>query len=99
MVAVQQMGDSLGVGEVIELLDEGDRAAVLLHGVVIPSIAPDGDAVVAGQAVLPSGADQLLSLMAEEFYQIRLAGPELLLLGKMDIGHFLQLFSLLCMFT
>ena len=95
----QQTGDGLWVGEVIELLDEGDGAAALLHSVVVPSIAPDGDAVVAGQTVLRPGADQLLPLMAEELHQIHLAGPELLLLGKMDIGHLLHLFSLLCMFT
>ena len=38
-------------------------------------------------------------LMAEELHQIHLAGPALLLLGKMDIGHFLHLFSLLYVCT
>ena len=66
---------------------------------IVPLIALDGDAVITGQTVLRPGADQLLPLMAEELHQIYLAGPELLLLGKMDIGHFLHLFSLLCMFT
>ena len=64
LLPAQQTGDGLGVGEVIELLDEGNRSAALLHSVVVPSIAPDGDAVVAGQAVLRPGTDQLLPLMA-----------------------------------
>ena len=40
-------------------------------------------------AVLRPGADQLLSLMTEELYQVHFTGLELLLLGKMDIGHLL----------
>ena len=87
----QQTGDGLWVGEVIELLDEGDGAAAFLYGMIVPLIALDGDAVITGQTVLRPGADQLLPLMAEELHQIHLAGPELLLLGKMDIGHFLHL--------
>ena len=47
-------------------MDKGNGPAALLHGVVEPLIAPDGDAVVAGQAILRPGANQLLSLMAEE---------------------------------
>ena len=61
------------------------------------TIAADGDAVIAGQAVLRPGTDQLLSLMAEELHQIHLAGPELLLLSKMDIGYFLHLLGSFCL--
>ena len=57
LFAAQQTGDGLRVGEIIELLDEGDRTAALLHSVVVPSIAPDGDTVVTGQTVLRPGAD------------------------------------------
>ncbi len=64
LLPAQQTGDGFRVGEIIELLDEGDRSASLLHSVVVPSIAPDGDAAVAGQAVLRPGTDQLLPLMA-----------------------------------
>ena len=60
----QQTGDGLWVGEVIELLDEGDGAAAFLYGMIVPLIALDGDAVVAGQTILRPGTDQLLSLTA-----------------------------------
>ena len=58
---------------------------------IVPLIALDGDAVITGQTVLRPGADQLLPLMAEELHQVYRGGPELLFLGKMDIGHFLHL--------
>ena len=48
-----------------------------------------------GAVKLPHSAQ----ISGGELHQIHLACPELLLLGKMDIGHFLHLFSLLCMFT
>ena len=38
----QQTGDGLWVGEVIELLDEGDGAAAFLYGMIVPLIALDG---------------------------------------------------------
>ena len=40
------------------------------------------------------GTDQLLSLAVEELHQIHRGGAELLLIGKIDIGHLLHLFSL-----
>lgn len=93
--AAQETGDGLGIREVIEPLDKGDGSTSLFCGMVIPFIAPDSDAVVAGQAVLWPGTDQILSLMAEELHQIHLAGLELLFFSKMDIRHFLHLLSVI----
>ena len=47
--------------------------------------------MVAGQTVLRPGTNQLLPLMTEELHQVYFAGPELLFLGKMDIGHLFYL--------
>ena len=99
LFAVQQTGDGLRIGEIVELLDEGDGTAALLHGVVVPLIAPDGDAVVTGHSVLRPGGDQLLPMAAEELHQIHLTGPELLLFGKMNIGHTSSLHSSRLLFS
>ena len=55
---------------------------------VVPMIPSDRDAVVAGEALLVTGRDQCLALPEQELLQVNLAGAELLVICKMDIGNF-----------
>ena len=87
LLTVQQTGDRLRVAESEIILHEGDGAAALLGGVVVPFTTPNSDAVVAVHAVLRPGADELLALPPQELHQVHTAGTIFLFLGKMDIGH------------
>ena len=87
------MSDRLRVADAKIILYKRNGAAALFGGMIVPLAAPDSDAVVAGHAVLRPGADELFALTAQELHEIHRAGPELLLLGKMDIGHFTLLFA------
>ena len=55
---------------------------------VIPMISTDRDAVVADKALLMTGCEQFLALPEQELFQVDLAGTELLVICKMDIGNF-----------
>ena len=83
----QQTGDRLRIAESTIILHKGDGAAALLGRMVVPFVAPNGDAVIAGHAVLRPGADELLALPPQELHQIHTAGTIFLFLGEMDIGH------------
>ena len=61
---------------------------------IVPLISPDGDAVAAGQTVLRAGADELFSLLAEKLHKVNRAGPELLFLCEIDVGHTITSFKL-----
>jgi len=87
LFTVQQAGHRLGIGEVIEMPEEGDGATAFFNGVVKPLVASDGDAVVTGHAVLRAGADEPLSLVPEECGQVYGSRPLLLFVCKMDIWH------------
>ena len=87
LLTVQQTGDRLRIAESTIILHKGDGAAALLGGVVVPFVAPNGDAVVAGHTILRPGADELLALPPQELHQIHTAGTIFLFLSKMDIGH------------
>ena len=69
-------------------MDEGDRSASFFCRVVKPFLPADRDAVVAGEALLVAGRDQCLALPEQELLQVDLAGAELLIICKMDIGNF-----------
>ena len=51
LLPVQQTGDGFRIGQIVELLDEGDRPAARFHGVIVPFIPANGDAVVAGKTL------------------------------------------------
>ena len=71
----------------MDMMHKGDGAAALLGRMVVPFVAPNGDAVVAGHTILRPGADELLALPPQELHQIHTAGTIFLFLGEMDIGH------------
>ncbi len=87
-VLVQQGQHRLLIIHAVELLEKCHRPAALLGGMVVPLIALDGDAVVAGHAELQPGADEGLPLEAEELHQVYRVGLELLFFCEMDVGHF-----------
>ena len=87
LLTVQQAGDRLRVAESKIILHKGDGTAALHGGVVVPFVTPDGDAAVAGHAVLRPGSDELLALPPQELHQVYTAGTIFLFLGEMDIGH------------
>ena len=62
LFAVQEPCHRLWVAEAVELLNKGNRPAALLCSVVKPLISPDGDAVVAGEALFPAAGQELLAL-------------------------------------
>ena len=68
------------------MLDKADRMPTLAAVVVIPLAAPDGNAVVVSQTILPPGAEQLLSPLPQQRHQIYGVGPLLLLVGKVNVG-------------
>ena len=79
---------SLLVVHAVKLFEERYWPAALLGSVVIPLVAPDGDAVVAAQTQLPPGADEGLAFEAEELTEIHCVGLTLLFVCEMDVGHF-----------
>ena len=87
LLTAQQTGDCFRIVKSEIVLHKGNGAAALFGGMIIPLVATNRDAVVAGHAVLRPGADELFSLTAQELHKVYRAGPEFLLLGKMNIGH------------
>ncbi len=87
LLSVQEACHRLRVAEAVELLDEGYRPAALLCGVVKPLVSPDGDAVVAGEALFPAAGQELLALTQQKRLQVYGGGPLFLIFGKFGIGH------------
>ena len=71
-----------------EPLCEADGITALPGGVIIPVIAPYGNAVVTGKTPVPTGGQQLLAAALQERFQICGCGPVFLLLCEVDVwGH------------
>ena len=85
--AVQQERYRLRIAESAEGLQEGNGPAAPLGLVVVPSVPPNGHAVVAGHALLAARADELLTAYTQELLQVDRGGTVLLFLGKMNIRH------------
>ena len=66
-------------------LQEGYGASAFFGGMIVPFVAPDGDAVVACETLLPSGGDQLFSPAKQEVFQIYRSGQELLFFREVDV--------------
>ena len=73
-VPSQQHGHRFGIGPIIELLHEADGASALSCGMVIPHRSAHGDAVVAGQPVIPSGHNEFLASIQQKRRQVNLVG-------------------------
>jgi hypothetical protein len=86
LFAAQQHGHGLGIAQVIKLPHEIDGVSAAFRGVIIPLVAPDGDAVVGCQPLFPAAGDQLLSAPLENVYEIHVIGAEFLLVCKMNIS-------------
>ena len=86
-LTVQQALHRLLVRKAVIRLDKGDGAAALLRLMIVPLIAPHGDAVVGGQALVPAGGDESLSLPAQELHQIHIVGTEFLLISEWNVRH------------
>ena len=69
-LAAQKHGHCFRVAQTIVALDEADRMTAPLLGVIIPLVAADCDAVVAGQPLLSAGGNELLATAAEELLQV-----------------------------
>lgn len=73
------------------MLDKADCMSALAAVVVIPLAAPDSNAVVALQTILPPGAEQFLSALPQQLHQIYGVGSLLLLVGIVDVGSHISL--------
>ena len=73
-VPSQQHGHRFGIGLVVELLYETDGTATFSCGMVIPHRSAHGDAVVAGQPVIPSGHNEFLASIQQKRRQVNLVG-------------------------
>jgi hypothetical protein len=71
--------------QAIELLNKNDSKTALLCGVIEPLVAPDGDAVIRGEALVPSGGKKLFAMPAKELRQVDGVGSAFLFLGEMNI--------------
>lgn len=75
------------------LLEEADGVAAALLGMVVPLAAANSDAVIAGQAFLAAGRDQLLASTLEKSSKIGRRGLFFLLLGKGNkVGYIITFF-------
>jgi hypothetical protein len=52
--------------QIIELLNKIDGKTALLCGVIEPLVAPDGDAVIRGEALVPSRGKKFFAMPAKE---------------------------------
>ena len=84
--AIQEKLHSLLIGHAVVVLDEADRMPTLAAVVVVPLAAPDGNAVVVLQAILPPRVEQLFAALPQQLHQIYGVGPLLLLVGIVDVG-------------
>ena len=88
MAAAQQQRHSVGVAQMAESLYEADGIAALTGGMIIPAIAPYGNAVVAGKTLIPPGGQQRFAAALQERFQICGCGPVFLFLCEVDVwGH------------
>ena len=88
MTAAQQQRHSVGVAQMAEPLYEADGIAALTGGVIIPAIAPYGNAVVTGKTLVPPGGQQRFAAALQERFQICGCGPVFLFLCEVDVwGH------------
>ena len=85
---IEQTQNCLWIGQAVKLSHKGDWPAAFFFSMVVPVIPSDRDAVVAGETLLVAGRDQCLALPEQELLQVNLAGAELLLVCKMNIGNF-----------
>ena len=74
-VVAQQHRHGFGVANTVILLHKADGSAALFGSVVEPLAASDGDAVVAGKALIPAGGNELLTAAAEKLLQVHRGGP------------------------
>ena len=64
------------------LLEEADGVAAALLGMVVPLAAANSDAVIAGQAFLAAGRDQLLAAALKKDREVGRCSLIYLFLGK-----------------
>ena len=85
-LTAQEHGHRIGKAEAIELLDKADGMTAALLGVIVPLVAADGNAVVAGQPLLSAGGDQFLSTTTEELLQVHCGCTLFLFFCEMNIA-------------
>ena len=84
-LTAEKRGHCVRERQTIELLNEIDSKTTLLFGVIEPLIAPDGDAVIRGEALVPSGGKELFAPPPEKLRQVDGVCPAFLFLGEMNI--------------
>ena len=82
----QQHRHCIWVAETIEPLHKTDGVSASLLRMVIPFVASDGHAVVAGKTFFPAGGKQLFTAAAQELLQIHCGGALFLFFGEMNIA-------------
>ena len=87
LFTIQQPRDRLRVRHPIKLLQERDRPAALLCGVIVPFVSPDGNAMVADKPLFRAGGQHFFALPEQELFQINLAGAALLVVREVDIWN------------
>lgn len=85
--SVQQQFHGFLIAETVLTLHKADGTAPHRDSVIEPLAAPNRDAVVTIQTLVPAGRKEPFSATAEEFHQVYRVGPLLLLVGKWNIGH------------
>ena len=71
---IQQQRYRLGIIQSVVAHHKADGPAAGFCPMVEPLAAPDGDAMVIGQPLLPAGGEQLLPTAAKEFFQVCRSG-------------------------
>ena len=81
----EQHGHRFDVAFAVIFLNEADRAATLIRGMVEPLAATHRDAVVAGQPLFLSGLDELFALTEEKSFEVDGCGAFFLFWGKFNV--------------
>jgi len=87
VLTIEQLCHRFRIAHTVKPLQKGDGPAALLLCVVVPLIAADRNAVVAGETLLMTGGEQLLSLAEQKLLQVHLTGTALLVFCEMYIRH------------
>ena len=95
LLSIQQLGNTLWVGQAVEFLQKRNRAAARSFRVIVPMVTPHSDTVVTVQSFFMTGRNQLFALAKQKLFQVNFAGPALLILCKMDVWNFLSPASLI----
>ena len=85
-LTAQQHCHCVRIAEAIKPLHKADGVSASLLRMIIPFVASDGHAVVAGKTFFPAGGKQLFTAAAQELLQIHCGGALFLFFGEMNIA-------------